>query len=132
MADGPGGEAATGRVGLYHLDVPSASYSSISEARWRALTFDEQIANLGTDVARAARAKVSGDERRLALWLGSVRALFDLTLADPRWVAERPEIERQRDLAEDFLAGPNRHGSTPESLDVLYLAAAVRVNAPKG
>jgi|KBSMisStaDraftv2_1062788.scaffolds.fasta_scaffold8341198_2 hypothetical protein len=46
-----------------------ATRPGVSEERWAALTLDHQIGNLGTDVARATRAKVLGDDKLLAMWL---------------------------------------------------------------
>jgi hypothetical protein len=105
-----------------------ATRPGVSEERWAALTLDDQIGNLGTDVARAVRAKVSGAEKRLAMWLAIVRTEFEMTVEDPRWELERAEIERQRSRVEDFLTGPNHHGLTPESLDAYFYPFAVRSN----
>ncbi len=92
------------------------------------LSLDEQLANLGTDVARAARAKEGGDTARLTSWLAVVRAEFDLTLSDPRWEGDRPEIERIRLVVEDFLDGPNTNGSSAAALDEFFVSFALRAN----
>jgi hypothetical protein len=100
----------------------------MDRARWLTLSFDDQMGNLGTDVARAARAKEAGDEDRLHSWLSSVRELFDLTLNDPRRGPERDEIGRIQRLVEDYLAGENSRGSTAQSLDDYFVPFAVRSN----
>jgi hypothetical protein len=100
----------------------------VSPSRWQRLSLDEQLANLGTDVSRAARAKEAGDSMRLATWLAMARAEFDLTLSDPRWESERPEIERMRLVVEDLLDGPNTSGSSSAALDEFFVPFALRAN----
>lgn len=87
-----------------------------------------QLANIGSEVGRAARAKMSGHETRAAAALDRCLELFDLTLADERWHGRRREIARAREVVCDFLVGENDHGSTTESLDAYFLpfAAAAR------
>lgn len=93
---------------------------------WFALTLDEQLGNIGTEVARAARAKEAGNEARA--WNALCRALelCALTIADPRWTGRRRrEICRVREVVADFIAGDNAYGSTAESLDRYFLPFAI-------
>jgi hypothetical protein len=85
----------------------------------------EQLANIGSDVGRAALARQRGDETRLQAALERCLELFDLTLADERWQGRRKEISRARELACDFLVGDNVHRSTPQSLDAYFLPFAI-------
>ncbi len=86
----------------------------------------EQLGNIGTEVARAARAKEAGSDGRG--WNALVRALelFDLTIADRRWVGPKlREICRAREVVCDFIAGDNEFGSNAENLDRYFLPYAV-------
>jgi hypothetical protein len=93
----------------------------------------EQLGNIGTDVARAARAKEVGNHERA--WNALVRALelIDLTIADERWRGpRRREICLARELVCDFLAGDNQYRSTAEGLDRYFLPFAIAARRQVG
>ena len=105
-------------VGVFHREAAAG--------RWFELSLMEQLGNVGTEVARAARAKAAGNEGRT--WSAFERALelFDLTIADERWRGpKRREICRAREVVCDFLVGDNAYGSSAESLDRYFLPFAV-------
>jgi hypothetical protein len=85
----------------------------------------EQLANIGSEVGRASRAKAVVNDERLARALDRCLELFDLTIADDRWRFRRREIARARELVCDFLVGDNEYGSTPESLEAYFLPFAI-------
>jgi hypothetical protein len=104
-------------VGVFHREAAAR--------RWFELSLDEQIGNIGTEVARAARARESDNERRTGFALERALELFDLTIADERWRgAKRREICRAREVVCDYLAGENEYGSTAASLDRYFLPFA--------
>lgn len=104
-------------VGVFHREAAAG--------RWLELSLEEQLGNIGTEVARAARAKESGNESRSRFALERALELFDLTIADERWRGpRRREICRAREVACDYLAGANSYGSTAESLDRYFLPFA--------
>jgi hypothetical protein len=80
--------------------------------RWRELSLAEQLANIGAEVARAARAKSAANEVRLQQHLSLALELFEFTLDDERWRDQRIEIARVRELVCDFLHGANEFRST--------------------
>jgi hypothetical protein len=100
-------------------------HESLAAGRWQTMTLDEQLGNIGSEVGRALRAHARGNEARMHAALDRSRELFDLTLADPRFTAERPEVLRARELVWDFLLGGNHHRSTPQSLDGYFLDFAI-------
>lgn len=100
-------------------------HAGLVAGRWRQLTLLEQMANIGSEVARATRAKSTGNESRLSGAFDRSLELFDLTLADDRWSGRRREIARAREVVCDFLVGDNVFGSTHESLDRYFLPFAV-------
>lgn len=99
-------------------------HAGLSAGRWTELSLLEQLANIGSEVGRASRAKSSGKEERLAAALERAVELFDLTLADSRWRGRRGEIARAREVVCDFLVGANQYGSTAESLDAYFVPFA--------
>jgi hypothetical protein len=89
--------------------------------RWERMTLHEQLGNVGSEVARAIRAKTRGDAEQLQGALDRALELFDLTLADPRQRGRRNEICRAREVMLDFLVGSNEYASTGAGLDAYYL-----------
>lgn len=90
------------------------------------MSLHEQLGNVGTEVARAARAKASASDERLFFALDRALELFDFTLADERWRGpRRREIARAREVACDFLIGDNEYGSSSASLDAYFLPYAL-------
>ncbi len=95
------------------------------------MTFDEQLGNIGSEVGRALRAKTQGNERRMDAALHRALELFDLTTADTRFLAKRPEVVRARNVVCDFLVGDNEYQSTPDSLDRYFLEFATAARLRK-
>ena len=100
-------------------------HAGLATGRWTDLTLAEQLANVGSEVGRAIRAKSLANEPRLANALDRALDLFDLTLADARWHGRRREIARAREVACDYLVGDNEFRSTADSLDAYFLQFAV-------
>lgn len=90
------------------------------------MTLAEQMANVGSEVERALRARAGGQTSRLEHALPRALELFDLTASDDRWRgARRREILRTR---EDFCrvllaAEPDQHAAS--RLSSYFLAFAV-------
>ena len=103
----------------------SALHPGLAGGRWQELSLLEQLANIGSEVGRASRARSLGNEARVATALDRCLELFDLTLADDRWRHRRREIARAREIVCDFLVGDNDARSTAESLDAYFLPFAV-------
>jgi hypothetical protein len=94
--------------------------------RWFKMTLMAQMGNIGTEVARSVRARDSGNEARA--WNALVRALelFDLTIADRRWVGPKlREICRAREVVCDYLVGENEYGTDAAFLDRYFMAFAM-------
>jgi hypothetical protein len=105
--------------------MKAALHGDLAAGRWYQMSLVEQLANIGSEVGRAARAKSAGNEPRSWAALERGLELFDLTLADERWHGRRREIARAREVVCDFLVGDNAYGSSAESLDRYFLAFAV-------
>ena len=96
-------------------------HGGLTHERWEQLSLADQLANIGSEVARAARAKNRQDDTRLQQHLDLTLELFEFTLDDERWRGQRVEIGRAREIVCDFLVGDNEYESTAESLDAYFL-----------
>ena len=99
----------------------STLHGGLTHERWERLSLADQLANIGTEVARAARAKSREDDARLQQHLDLTLELFAFTLDDERWRGQRVEIGRAREIVCDFLVGDNEYESTTASLDAYFL-----------
>ena len=101
-------------------------HESLAGGRWSEMSLVEQMANIGSEVGRAARAKEAGNDTRSWAALERALELFDLTIADDRSRGpRRREICRVREVVCDFLVGHNQYGSTAASLDAYFLPYAM-------
>lgn len=107
-------------------------HQGLQDGSWERMSVLEQMGNLGTEVARAARAKESGDDERGDGAFNRALELFELTIVDDRWRGpRRREICLVRELFIDFIAGENTYGESAESLDRYFMpfALAARIEA---
>jgi hypothetical protein len=94
-------------TGLEHLEAVRPS--------WAKFSLIEQMANIGSEVSRALRAK--GNPQRY--WGAVERALdlFYLTIEDPRWKGRRREVLRVRELFAAAALGSDEFHTSLEDLD---------------
>lgn len=119
----PAGEAMTVRW----------MHQGLQDGSWERMTMLEQMGNLGTEVARAARAKESGDEQSCQGAFNRALELFELTVVDDRWRGpRRRELCLMREIFIDFIAGDNTFGESAESLDRYFLPFAVAARTEAG
>lgn len=79
------------------MDYANYLHKELAEGRWQKFSLAEQLANIGSEVGRAAKWQ----NRDRNIFEGAViRALelFDLTLNDQRWRGRLREIARLREL----------------------------------
>jgi hypothetical protein len=102
--------------------------------RWRALSFAQQMGNVGGEVSRALRWRT----RNPTLAQGALERaleLIDLVLDDPRQagaVARLREICRVRETFLDFFLGANQYGWTEVALMRYFDAFAVAAARARG
>lgn len=86
-------------------------HKELAKGRWFELSLAEQLANIGSEINRAAKWQ----DKDKDIFVGAVdRALelFDLTLADSRWKGRLREIARLREIfCDTLLGGKNYQGS---------------------
>jgi hypothetical protein len=103
-------------------------HQSLAEGRWFTFSLAEQLANIGSEVHRAIRAR--GDKNRFDNAVLRCLELFDLTISDMRWRKRLKELMRVKELLCDAVLGGTEYGTTLEDLDryFYYFAYATRVN----
>ncbi len=81
------------------MTSPAAPHHpSLAAGRWQTLTLMTQLANVGSEVERAIRAREAGRSDRFDTALARALELFDLTANDPRWRGHRRrEVLRARE-----------------------------------
>jgi hypothetical protein len=115
--------------------MSEVQHRDLAGGRWWQLSIAEQLGHVGSEVGRAVRWRSRNPEVAQGALYRALE-LLDLTLADPRLRSSRArlrEIARAREVVVDFLAGPNRYGSTAASLQKYfdaYAAAARRTLVP--
>ncbi len=104
----------------------SFRHADLAAGRWWTLSLAEQLGNVGSEVGRALNWRSRNPEIARGAFERALE-LMDLTLDDPRHrksVARLREIARAREVLVDFLAGPNRYGSSEVSLQRYFDAYA--------
>ena len=101
-------------------------HENLAAGRWQTLSLMEQLANVGSEVARALRAAAAGRVERRDLALNRALELFDLTVADARWRGpRRREILRAREYTCRVLFDPTPETGDAEFLERYFLQFAV-------
>lgn len=103
-------------------------HDQLASGRWQSLSLIEQLANVGSDVARAARW-YGKDQQRCEQAFDRAIELLDLTIADDRWKGRRKELTRARELLCDAMLGGNIYGSDLASLDRYFFHFAMAARA---
>jgi len=96
-------------------------HKNAAEGRWRQMPLAEQMANIGSEVGRAAKWQGRDDK----IFYGAVtRALelFDLTLEDPKWRGGRLlELGRLKEVFCDGVLDGKEYGTTLSGLENYFL-----------
>jgi len=107
-------------------------HAGLTAERWEAMSLVEQMGNIGSEVARALRAREKANPDRLKESLDRALELFDLTLSDRRLAGRRKEICRAREVLLDYMVGSNDYASTAASLDDYYLRFGMAARLSSG
>jgi hypothetical protein len=103
-------------------------HEQLAAGRWNSLSLIEQLANVGSDVARAARY-YGQDQQRCEQAFERALELLDMTIADDRWKGRRKELTRARELLCDAMFGGKLYGSDLASLDRYFFHFAMAARA---
>ena len=107
--------------------MSSVVHQNLASGRWQRFSLAEQLGHIGSEVSRAQRW--FGKDQKL--YEGAVQRaleLFDLTLADPRWIGRLREIGRAREVFCDAITGGREYKSTLKDLEryLFYFALLSR------
>ncbi|MEO7647583.1 MAG: hypothetical protein ABIV11_05010 [Gemmatimonadaceae bacterium] len=114
------------------MTVSPAGHAGLAAGKWNSLSLLEQLANIGSEVARAIKAHEAGRPDRRDAAVDRGLELFDLTAADDRWRgARRREVLRAR---EEFCAlfWGRWHGTEATSLNQYFLHFALAARRAAG
>lgn len=106
----------------------SHQHQNLAAGRWQTLSLAEQLANVGSDVARAGRWEKNDPQLCEKAFVRAIE-LLDLTIGDPRWKGRRKELTRARELLCDAMCGGKEYGSDLTSLDRYFYPFAVAARA---
>ncbi len=88
----------------------------------------EQLANVGSEVARARRWQ-DKDAQLCEKAFERALELLDLTIGDPRWKGRRKELTRVREVLCDAMLGGKEYGGDLADLDRYFYVFAVAARA---
>ena len=94
--------------------------NTVSEKRWHTLTLAEQMANIGSEVGRAAKWQ-NKDDKTFDGAVVRTMELIDLTLEDTRWRSRLLELGRLKELFCDGVLGGKEYGTALSDLETYFL-----------
>ena len=106
----------------------SHQHASLAAGRWQTLPLTEQLANVGSDVARVHRWQEKDPQQCDKAFVRALE-LLDMTIGDPRWKGRRKELTRVREFLCDAMLGGKEYGSDFASLDRYFYPFAVAARA---
>lgn len=104
--------------------IPIRFHPDLASGPWFTYSLAFQLANVGSEVGRALKAKAKNVDFHDNLALERALELLDLTIFDPRNRHQLSELCRVRECLCDFFIGDNEWQSTPDRIDRYFLAFA--------
>lgn len=95
-------------------------HQNLADGKWHTLSLAEQMANIGSEVGRAAKWQYK-DEKTFQLAWARALELIDLTLEDPRWRNRLIELGRLKELFCDGVLGGKEYGTALSDLESYFL-----------
>jgi len=100
-------------------------HKELAAGRWYTLSAIDQLANIGSEIARASRWK---DKDEKLFWSAVERAqeLFHLTITDPKWKTYRlKELTRLYEIFCDAVLGGSEYNCSLKSLETYFFYFAL-------
>ncbi|MDR3559480.1 MAG: hypothetical protein P4L62_01790 [Candidatus Pacebacteria bacterium] len=97
-------------------------HKNLAGERWNALTFFEQMANVGSEVERSLKWKEKGNSEYSRLAFERALELLDFTIVDPKNKKRLRELVRVREALADYFAFENEYHSSKESWQKYFYA----------
>lgn len=106
----------------------SFQHKELAAGRWFTLSLAEQMANIGSEVNRAIKAR--DDLQRYENAINRAFELIYLTISDVRWRKRLRELTRFKEVFCDAVLGGKEYGSTLEDLNkyLFQFAMAARLH----
>ncbi|OGM97174.1 MAG: hypothetical protein A2817_01445 [Candidatus Yanofskybacteria bacterium RIFCSPHIGHO2_01_FULL_39_8b] len=95
-------------------------HKNLAEGRWQKLSLSEQLANIGSEVGRAAKWQ-GKDDQNFNGALTRALELIDLTIDDPRWENRLFELGRIREIFCDGILGGQEYGTKLTDLEKYFM-----------
>lgn len=96
---------------------------------WKTFSLAEQIGNIGSELARAARYQREGNRERLVSSLDRANALLSLSLDDPRWKGRMRELAIFQEFVSDWYEDGSHYGVSLENLVAYCMPFALQARA---
>jgi hypothetical protein len=109
----------------------SHQHKELAAGRWNLLSFAEQMANVGSDVERAAAWKSRGRPDYSGRAFERALELLDLTIADEKNRRRLRELTRLREALADFFVFDNFYRSTAESWQRYFRSFLIAARAKR-
>jgi len=100
-------------------------HKGLADGRWHTLSAVKQLANIGSEITRAARWKGKDEE---LFWSAVERAqeLFHLTITDPKWRTCRlKELTRLYEVFCDAVLGGDEYNCSLKNLETYFFYFAL-------
>ena len=97
-------------------------HPTLASGRWNDFTLYEQMANVGTEVGRAAKWKNKGNTNYFEKAFARAFELLDLTINDRKNSNRLKELLRVRECLADYFLFDNEYGSSDEAWSRYFLA----------
>lgn len=108
----------------------TAQHASLADGAWFALSYAEQMGNIGSEVRRALVWR-GRDQKIFHRAIDRALELIDLTIQDPRWRARLKEISQAREILRNAALETGKDTILLEDLDQYFLAFAIAARIRK-
>ncbi len=99
-------------------------HENLFGGRWKKLSLIEQLANVGSEVGRAAKWQEKDAASYEASWRRALE-LIDLTMQDGRWKSRLKEVSRVREVLSGVVLGKNLYKTSLHDLERYFFNFAV-------
>lgn len=108
----------------------SYQHQQLGDGRWREFSLVEQLANIGSEVGRAAKWQ-KRDKPSYEAACRRALELMDLTIQDARWRGRLKEISRARELFSASVVGEDIYKTSLQDLERYFFQFALAVRLKK-
>lgn len=95
---------------------------------WQKFTLNQQMGNIGSEVARALGCLEKGDKENMEKSAFRALELIDFTIEDKRWQKNNAEIFKLREAVCDMFFGKDAFRNKPEYFRNYFLPFALNIN----